>query len=51
MAGLVPAIHVFPFKTGMPATPATEATPFFERLCAGMTQSAALCAMSHATRH
>jgi hypothetical protein len=39
MAGLVPAIHVFvgaAFKTWMPATQASEATPFFERLCAGM---------------
>jgi hypothetical protein len=36
MAGLVPAIHVFEpapaLKTWMPATQASEATPFFERL-------------------
>jgi hypothetical protein len=43
MAGPVPAIHVFvssvALKTWMPATQASEATPFFERLCAGMTLS------------
>jgi hypothetical protein len=41
MAGLVPAIDVFCvgtfFKSWMPATQASEATPFFDRLCAGMT--------------
>jgi hypothetical protein len=41
MAGLVPAIHVLlpecAAKTWMPATSASEATPFFERLCAGMS--------------
>jgi hypothetical protein len=37
MAGLVPAIHVFALKTWMPAAQASEATPSFERLCAGMT--------------
>jgi hypothetical protein len=40
MAGLVPAIHVSGVdaaKTWMPARSASEATPFFERLCAGMT--------------
>jgi hypothetical protein len=40
MAGLVPAIHAFDvtaLKTWIPATEASEATPFFERLCAGMT--------------
>jgi len=46
MAGLVPAIHVFLpwmlFKTWMPATQASEATPFFERLRAGMTTEGAM---------
>jgi len=40
MAGFVPAIHDFAaesIKTWMPAIQASEATPFFERLCAGMT--------------
>jgi len=40
MAGLVPAIHALSQpceKTWMPATQASEATPFFERLSAGMT--------------
>jgi hypothetical protein len=39
MAGLVPAIHDFAesTKTWIPATEASGATPFFERLCAGMT--------------
>jgi hypothetical protein len=39
MAGLVPAIHVFTAKTWMPAT------------SAGMTQSFAPRAVSHATGH
>jgi hypothetical protein len=44
MAGLVPAIHAFlpmttkpASKAWMPATQASEATPSFGRLCAGMT--------------
>jgi hypothetical protein len=40
IAGLVPAIHAFAsgqIKTWMPVTKASEATPFFERLCPGMT--------------
>jgi len=32
MAGLAPAIHVF-----LVIEQASEATPFFERACAGMT--------------
>ena len=41
MAGLVLAIYVFPFRSqrlrrGCPL--ASEATPFFERLSAGMTE-------------
>jgi hypothetical protein len=43
MAGLVPAIHVLLVptfvKTRMAATWTSEATPFFERLSAGMTAS------------
>jgi hypothetical protein len=40
MAGLVPAIHAFglqQIKAWMPATQASEATPSFGRLCAGVT--------------
>jgi hypothetical protein len=40
MAGLVPAIHVFDAATlqDVDARDTTsEATPFFERVCAGMT--------------
>jgi hypothetical protein len=41
MTGLVPAINVFgfgvAFKTWTHAAQVSEATPFFERLCAGMT--------------
>jgi hypothetical protein len=65
MAGLVPAIHVFAFKTWMPATQASQrvrpevagpmtssATPFFERLCAGMTkQRVASRANSRTRKH
>jgi hypothetical protein len=39
MRGLVPRIHVFlPGKTWMAGTQASEATPFFERLCPAMTE-------------
>jgi len=52
MAGLAPAIHVFAFKTWMPATEASEATPLSERLCAGMTkQWVASRANSPARKH
>jgi hypothetical protein len=41
MPGLVPGIHVFGDrirkKTWMAGTKASEATPFFERLCPAMT--------------
>jgi uncharacterized protein len=42
MAGLVPAIHVLleinsKKKAWMPGHRRAEATPFFERLCPGMT--------------
>jgi hypothetical protein len=41
MPGLVPGIHVLaasvPGKTWMAGTEASEATPFFERLCPAMT--------------
>jgi len=40
MAGLVPAIPIVGARHAayeMPATQASEATPFFERLCAGIT--------------
>jgi hypothetical protein len=42
MAGLCPGhprpSYCIAAKTWMPATKASEATPFFERLCAGMTE-------------
>jgi hypothetical protein len=39
MPGLVPGIHAFlqASKTWMAGTEASEATPFFERLCPAMT--------------
>jgi hypothetical protein len=39
MPGLVPGIHAFlgVANTWMPGTKASEATPFFERLCPAMT--------------
>jgi len=40
MPGLVPGIHVLfgqPLQSWMAATQASEATPFFERLCPAMT--------------
>src|SRR5277367_2765341 len=44
MAGLDPAIHVLAAKEvrrGCPRHRRAEATPFFERLCAGMTKNKA----------
>jgi hypothetical protein len=41
MPGLVPGIHVFggvARKTWMAGSYASEATPFFERLCPAMTR-------------